>query len=94
MANQQFGDGNSSDRAQLGVNGQEVAIASGTGAKLGVFGATPVAQATPAGNTTTVTAGSTTAVYTNTSFSGGVGSTAFTVGDIVAVLKGLGILKI
>lgn len=60
---------------------------------IGFYGAAPIAQSTPAASTTTVTAGSTTAVYVNTSFSGGTGSTAYTVGDIVAALKGLGLLK-
>jgi hypothetical protein len=60
---------------------------------VGVWGATPVAQSTPSGNTHTVAAGSTTAVYTNTTFDGGIGSTAYTVGDIVAALKLAGWLK-
>lgn len=66
---------------------------SGAAAKLGFFGTTPIAQATPAGYSTMQTAGSTTTVFTNTATTGGVGSTQFTFGDLVAVLKGLGILK-
>ena len=61
---------------------------------VGFYGSTPVAQATPAGNVTTVAAGSTTNVFVNTTFSGGVGTTAYTVGDVVAVLKGMGLLKL
>lgn len=57
------------------------------------YNATPVAQATPAGNTHTVAAGATTTVFTNTTFDGGTGTTAYTVGDLVAILKGLGLLK-
>ena len=60
---------------------------------LGFFGATPATQPTSAGNTTTTAAGSTTAVYVNTTFPGASGSTAYTVGDIVTALKALGLLK-
>jgi uncharacterized protein (DUF2237 family) len=52
-----------------------------------------VPQATPAGNTHTVAAGSTTNVFTNTTFDGGVGTTAYTIGDLVAILKGLNLIK-
>lgn len=63
--------------------------------KIGFFGTAPIAQnGTPAGNTHTVTAGSTTAVYTNTTFDGGLGTSAYTVGDIVAALKNLGLIKL
>lgn len=44
-------------------------------------------------NTHTVAAGSTTNVFTNTTFDGGSGSTAYTIGDIVALLKTYGVLK-
>jgi len=46
----------------------------------------------PTGNTHTVTAGSATTVFTNTTFDGSVGSKAYTVGDIVAALKKMGVL--
>jgi hypothetical protein len=46
----------------------------------------------PTGNTHTVTAGSTTNVFTNTTFDGSKGSKAYTIGDIVAALKTLGVL--
>ena len=45
-------------------------------------------------NAHTVTAGSTTSVFTNTSFDGGSGSSAYTIGDIVAALKTYGVLKV
>jgi hypothetical protein len=61
-------------------------------AVVGFYGTTPVAQQTAAGNAHTVTAGSTTAVYTNTTFDGGTGTTAYTVGDLVLVLKTLGLI--
>jgi len=62
---------------------------------IGFFGISPgVPQATPAGNTHTPTVGSTTTVFVNTTFDGGVGTTAYTVGDLVAILKGLGLIKL
>ena len=76
-------DGDSTDGTAIAPNGGLVSF----------FGATGSTQPTAAGNTTVVTAGSTTAVYVNTTFTGGTGSTAYTVGDIVAALKGLGIIK-
>ncbi len=72
-------------------NGQQLGYSVSD--KIAFYGAIPVVQATPAGNTTTPTAGSTTAVYVNTTFSGGIGSTAYTVGDLVAILKANGLLK-
>ena len=60
---------------------------------VGFYGATPVAQpGSPAGNTHTPTAGSTTNVFVNTTFDGSIGSSAYTVGDIVTALKNLGLL--
>ncbi len=56
---------------------------------LSFYGGSPVAQPTSSGNTATSTAGSTTNVFTNTTFTGGIGSTAYTVGDIVRGLKQL-----
>lgn len=59
---------------------------------VGAYGVTPVVQPAGTGNTHTVAAGATTAVYTNTTFDGSTGSTAYTVGDIVKALKSLGFL--
>lgn len=56
------------------------------------YGATPIVQPTAAANVHTVTAGSTTTVFVNTSFDGTIGSTAYTVGDLVAALKNLGLI--
>ena len=61
--------------------------------KAGFFGATPAAQPTAATNAHTVGAGATTSVFTNTTFDGSIGSTAYTVGDLVAALKTLGLIK-
>ncbi len=60
---------------------------------VGFYGAPGVTQPNGTGNTNTVAAGATTAVYTNTTFDGSTGSTAYTVGDIVQALKALGILQ-
>ncbi|HQU07385.1 MAG TPA: hypothetical protein PL140_09155 [Ferrovaceae bacterium] len=76
-------DGDSTDGTVIAPNGGPV----------GFFGATPAPQPTALDNTHTVAAGSTTAVYTNTTFDGSIGTTAYTVGDIVAALKTLGIIK-
>jgi len=71
------------------------ATAPGTGSpdKIAFFGATPVAPITPAGYSTMQTAGSTTTVFTNTATTGGIGSTQYTFGDVVATLKTLGLFK-
>jgi hypothetical protein len=61
--------------------------------KISFYGATPVVQpASPSGNTHTVAAGSVTNVFVNTTFDGSIGSTAYTIGDIVVALKNLGLL--
>lgn len=59
---------------------------------VGCYGATPVVQPAGTGNVHTVAAGSTTSVFTNTTFDGSIGATAYTVGDIVKALKQLGLL--
>lgn len=60
--------------------------------KLGFWGATPVVQQTASGNTHTVAAGATTSVFTNTTFDGSTGSTAYTIGDLVKILKTIGLI--
>ena len=75
--------GDSTDGTAIAINGGPV----------GFFGATPASQPTALDNTHTVAAGSTTAVYTNTTFDGSIGTTAYTLGDVVAALKTLGLIK-
>jgi len=86
---------------QAGTEVNPSASSSGDGQQLGkaatslvgFWGATPMAQpASAAGNTTTPTAGAGAAVKVDTTFSGGVGSSAYTIGDIVKNLKAAGIL--
>lgn len=80
MAVNQMGDG-SADGVQFPAT------------KFGAFGATPVAQPTSATNVHTPAAGATTSVFVNTTFDGSIGSTAYTLGDVVAALKTLGLIK-
>ena len=75
--------GDSTDGTAIAINGGPV----------GFFGVTPATQQGAAVNTTTTAAGSTTAVYTNTTFPGSSGSTAYSIGDIVTALKAYGLLK-
>lgn len=75
-----------------GTQANPATDANGNPSKYGFYGATPAVQPTSAGDVTTVTSGSTTAVYVNTTFSGGTGTTAYTIGDLVKALKTLGLI--
>lgn len=69
-------------------------LGASTTDNIGFFGLTQgVPQATPAAVTTGYTAGTGTAVTIDGKFSGNVGTTSYTVGDLVAILKGLNLIK-
>jgi hypothetical protein len=52
-----------------------------------------VPQATPTGYSTVQTVGSGQALNSQSATTGGVGTTQYTVGDLVAILKGLNLIK-
>ena len=60
------------------------------GKGFGIFGASPVVQQTAHGVMTGFTAGSSTPVLADSTFTGGVGSTAYTIGDLFAAAKKYG----
>ena len=86
----QLSDGNSAGT----VMGQSGVMPDGPADKISFYGATPIVQPVAPGNVHTVAAGATTAVYTNTTFDGGTGTTAYTVGDVVLALKKLGLIAV
>ena len=61
---------------------------------VGFFGVTPIVQPASVSQTHTPSAGATTSVFVNTTFDGGISGTAYAVGDIVAALKNLGLIKL
>lgn len=63
-----------------------------SGDKVAFFGKTPVVQQATTGTTTGFTAGVGTAAKDDSTFTGGTGASAYTVGDIVLALKNLGLL--
>jgi hypothetical protein len=76
---------------QVGT-GTGTKIGTATTQKLGFWNATPVVQPASTGNSTTATAAGTNAANRETSYTGGVGATAYTVADIIANLKNAGLL--
>ena len=67
-------------------------IATATTQKLGFYGATPVVQPTASTNATTGTTGASTGVSLDTTFTGGTGASAYTIGGVVLRLKNLGLI--
>jgi hypothetical protein len=63
------------------------------GPNMGFFRATPTGQPSSTGETSGVTAGTGTSINADATFTGGVGSTAYTISDIVRHLKNLGLLQ-
>jgi hypothetical protein len=60
---------------------------------LGFFGVTPIGQPSNTGNSAQNNVGTTNATFQDTAFTGGVGTTAYTIGQVVACLKNLGLIK-
>lgn len=81
-------------------NGGTIATGTGTGAKigtatgqkLGFFNATPVTQQGTTGTTAGFTSGAGTTAKQDSVYTGGTGTAAYTVGDVVLALKNLGFL--
>lgn len=63
------------------------------GPNMAFFRSTPVGQPSSTGETSGVTAGAGTNITDEATFTGGVGSTAYTISDIVKHLKNLGLLQ-
>ena len=63
------------------------------GPNMAFFRATPVGQPSSTGETSGVTAGAGTNITDEATFTGGIGSTAYTISDIVKHLKNLGLLQ-
>lgn len=79
MAVNQLGDG-SADGVQL------------PNTAFGAFGVAPVTQPGASAVYSTGAAGATTSVYLNTTFTGNVGTSAYSIGGLVAALKALGLI--
>jgi hypothetical protein len=81
-------------------DGGNFALATGTGTKWGTattqkqswWNATPVMQPSSTGTTTGFTAGAGTAVLSDSTFTGGSGTKAYTIGDLVLHMKTMGLL--
>lgn len=87
-SNQFFG---SVDGSNIGIYNAGWWVKIGTGGQIGFFAATPAAQQTAHGTTVNTRGVGTTWLIDNTT-TGGVGSTAYTIQDIVAALKNYGLL--
>lgn len=59
---------------------------------IGFFGTTPVVQPTTTGTTTGFTQGTGTIVMSSSTFTGGIGTSAYTQGDTINALKKLGLM--
>jgi hypothetical protein len=78
-----IGDDNP-DGTIMGINAND---------SIAFYGNTPIVQPTSTTYATLASGGATTALYANSTTTGGVGSTAYTFGDLVTCLKKLGLIK-
>jgi hypothetical protein len=74
------------------ATGTGTKIGTATGQKLAFYNSTPVVQHSTTGETTGVSGGSGTNIHANATFTGNVGSAAYTISDVVKALKNLGLL--
>lgn len=74
------------------IDNDSVAIGSSAATEIGLYGVTPVVQAVPGGVTAGFTAGAGAAVLVDSTFTGNVGDRAYTISDVVAALKNIGVL--
>jgi hypothetical protein len=77
---------------QIILNSNAVVVGNVDGA-MGFYGGGVVAKPSAFGNTTVGDAGEGAAVLIDTTFTGGVGTEGYTIGDIVRALKNLGLLR-
>ena len=82
----------SNSTANIGGDTNGVKLGIKTTETLGFYGSAGITQYTAAAVTTGFTAGSGTTATSASTYTGNIGSTAYTVGDIVAVLKSLGLI--
>lgn len=82
----------STNPTSTGNNTSGVRIGETTSQVVGFYGETGSAQHSTTGNVAGFAAGAGTASKSDSVWTGGVGSTAYTVGDVVRALKNLGIM--
>lgn len=75
-------------------NSAGLQVASAPTQPLGLYGAVPVVQPATTGTTTGFTAGAGATVRDDSTFTGGLGTTAYRLSDVVLALKQLGVLAL
>ena len=80
-------------KSDTGIINFEKGISSNFDSKIGFFAVDPVVQPDNSGNSSLTDSGSGSNILVDTTFTGGLGTTKYTVGQIVSALKKLGIIK-